>query len=225
MSRRSPSLPLALTAAVALLILLLMAGALPSPVVVADVQCAGEYAPPNIGYDDCKKTQAAELSSPVPTNTTGSGGGGGGSQPAASTSTPTLTRTPTATQAGGDATATLDPTATSAPTRLAGETAPTPTPSVLPSGVEALICLPGTVVPLLGQAPPGTPLLAYFDARPVGGGFSRADGNFSIDLLIGDERPGLYLVEVREREHDALVLQLGCEVPQSTPTPTADPAP
>jgi len=223
MSRRSPSLPLALTAAVALLIVLLMAGALPSPVVVADVQCAGEYAPPNIGYDDCKKTQAADLSSPVPTNTTGSGGGG--SQPAASTSTPTLTRTPTATQAGGDATATLDPTATNAPTRLAGEAAPTPTPSVLPSGVEALICLPGTVVSLLGQAPPGTPLLAYFDARPVGGGFSRADGNFSIDLLIGDERPGLYLVEVRERERDALVLQLGCEVPALTPTPTADPAP
>lgn len=221
MSRRSPSLPLVLAAAFFLMVAMMVSGILPSPVAVALVQCSGDYAPPNVGYDDCKKTQTAEAGGPTATNTPGSGGGGGGSQPPAPTSTPTSTRTAAPTQVTAPVTATLAPTSTPTSLAQAQQSQPTPTAtSELPAGVAAQLCVPGTVVPLAGEAPPNTPLLAYFDTRPVGGGFSRADGLYSIDLLIGDERPGTYVVEVRERESDALVGQFACEVPAFTPTPT-----
>ncbi|MFQ3661950.1 MAG: hypothetical protein SNJ69_06105 [Chloroflexaceae bacterium] len=98
---------------------------------------------------------------------------------------------------------------------------PTATPtSALPPGIETLVCLPGTTITLTGSAPASTALLAYFDGRPVGGGFSRADGVFRIDLMIGPERPGVYLVEVRKRDGRERVSQWGCEVPGATPTPT-----
>jgi hypothetical protein len=96
---------------------------------------------------------------------------------------------------------------------------PTVTPA-LPAGVEALLCAPGSTVSLIGEAEPGLALLVYFDGRPVGGGFSRADGSYSIELLIGNERPGEYLVEVRERNTRDLIERTGCEVPGATPTPT-----
>jgi hypothetical protein len=225
MSHRSLSLPVVLTIAFTILVAMLMFGVLPSPIAVAQVDCDDEYRPPNLSYDDCKKTATAEAGGPRATNTPGSGGGGG-SQPVVNTSTATLTRTPTTTQATAVTTPTLASTITPTVQRQSGQQVPTPTPtSFLPEGTATLVCIPGSVVALVGDAPPGTALLAFFDERPVGGGFSRADGSFSIDLLIGDERPGLYLVEVRERASNATVQQIGCEVPGFTPTPTADPAP
>lgn len=217
MSRRSISPPLAFTAVFVVLVALLVTGALPSPMVVAETQCNKDYLAP-AAYDNCLKTQTAEAS-------TGGGSGGGNSSPSAtptptSTAALTVTRTLTPTQI---LTPTLGaPAATPTVAPQQAQTAPEPTPTpALPEGVAALVCVPGASVNLVGRAAPGTPLLAYFDGRPVGGGFSRADGGFSIDLLIGDERPGLYLVEVRERESLALVGQFGCEVPGGeTPTPT-----
>lgn len=219
MQSRRADAPLIVTAAFVVLVALLTTGVLPSPIVVAEVQCSGEYAPPNLGYDDCKRTQTAEAASP--TATSASSGGGGGSQSAPTlTPTPTVTRTPTATAPA--VTGTPLPSATPVATRPPSQGAvapPTPT-AALPTGVPALVCLPGTTVTLAGQAAPRTQLLAFFGDRPVGGGFSLADGSYSIDLLIGQERPGLYLVEVRERDGLTVISQVGCEIPGDTGTPT-----
>jgi hypothetical protein len=227
MTRRSLSLPLTLIAASAVLLILLMAELLPSAVLVAQSSCPTAGFPsddpvyPGLSYPNCKATQEAGTSGPAPSNTTGSGGNTGGSQPAQVTSTPTLTRTLTTTAATARATATAGATLTPTLTRAPAEVTPSATPtSELPDGVEALTCMPGETVRLSGEAEPGTALLAYFSDRPVGGGFARPDGQFTIDLLIGEERPGFYLVEVRDRTTRALVLQVGCEVPALTPTPT-----
>jgi hypothetical protein len=221
MTRRSLSLPLTLIAASAVLLILLMAEVLPSAVLVAQVSSCPDPTYPNLGYTDCKATQQAEQGgAPSATNTTSSGGNTGGNQPAQVTSTPTLTRTLTTTAGTARATATAGATITPTLTRAPAETAAATPTSELPEGVEAQICMPGETVRLTGEAEPGTPLIAYFSERPVGGGFARADGQFTIDLLIGEERPGFYIVEVRERTTRALVTQIGCEVPALTPTPT-----
>jgi hypothetical protein len=229
MSRRSLSLPLTLIAAFAALLILLMAGVLPSAVLVAQTYCPTAGFPsndpvyPGLSYPNCKATQQAGQEGPSATNTTSSGGNtGGNSQPAQATITSTITRTVTITAGTAQATATLAATVTPTLTRAPVQDAPpsaTPT-SELPEGVEALACVPGETLRLTGEAEPGAALLAYFADRPVGGGFARADGQFTIDLLIGEERPGFYLVEVRERTTRALVTQVGCEVPAFTPTPT-----
>jgi hypothetical protein len=219
MSQRSPSLPLVLIAAFVLLVAMLVSGILPSPVVVAfDCSDPAAY---GLTYDDCKRTEQALGASPRPTNTTGSDGGG---QAPTSTGTSTATDTVGPTQTNGaQVTSTPAPTLTPTAARQApAEVATATATSALPPGLEARLCLPGAVVSLVGEATPGTALLAYFDERPVGGGFSRGDGRFSIDLLIGEERPGVYLVEVRERVGDAPVASFGCEVPTLTPTPTVD---
>jgi hypothetical protein len=221
MSRRSLSLPLTLIAAFAVLIVLLMTNVLPSAVLVAQVSSCPDPTYPNLSYTDCKATQqAGQGGAPSATNTTGSSNPGGNNQPAQATITATITRTVTITAGTAQATATAGATRTPTLTRApADEPSATPT-SELPPGVEALACVPGETVRLTGEAEPGMALLAYFDERPVGGGFARADGQFTIDLLIGEERPGSYLVEVRERTTRALVAEFGCEVPAFTPTPT-----
>lgn len=215
MEHRSANLPLILTGVFLLLVALLFSGALPSPITVAAVACSGTYAPPNVAYDDCKKTQTAEA---------GGGGGSATSAPAQPTitSTSAVTRTVTATLAASPATPTVAATVAPTPTRATAATAAeTPTATAaLPEGVEALLCVPGGSITLVGEAAPGMALLAFFDERPVGGGFARANGVYSIELQIGNERPGQYLVEVRERASRALIDQLGCEVPGATPTPT-----
>jgi hypothetical protein len=222
MTRRSLSLPLTLIAASAILLILLMAEVLPSAVLVAQVSSCPDETYPNLSYTDCKATQQAEQGgAPSATNTTSSGGNtGGNNQPAQVTSTPTLTRTLTTTAATARATATAGATITPTLTRAPAETAAATPTSELPEGVEAQICMPGETVRLTGAAEPGASLLAYFSERPVGGGFARADGQFTIDLLIGEERPGFYVVEVRVRTTRALITQVGCEVPAFTPTPT-----
>jgi hypothetical protein len=223
MTRRSLSVPLTLIGAFAALLILLMSGLLPSAVLVAQVSSCPDPEYPNLSYSECKGTQQAGQEGPAATNTTGSTGGntgGGNSQPAQASSTPTTTRSITATVGTSQATATLGATASPTLTRAPAETAAATPTAELPDGVEALTCMPGETVRLTGEAEPGTALLAYFNDRPVGGGFARPDGQFTIDLLIGEERPGSYLVEVRDRTTRALVLQIGCEVPALTPTPT-----
>lgn len=174
----------------------------------------------------CPDEQATETPSGSDNNGGNNGNTNTGQQPApTSTFTPTATRTPTATtsaqpdEAGQPATPTSI-RATSAPADGgAGEGPPTPTP-VLPTGVTTLACTPGETVELAGEAEPNTPLLLFFGERPVGGGVSGAGGAYRLRLQVGNERPGLYLVEVRERTGRALVDQFGCEVPAFTPTPT-----
>lgn len=71
------------------------------------------------------------------------------------------------------------------------------------------------MVTITGVVEGSVALLAYFNDRPVGGSFARSDGQYSITLHIGPERPGVYPVEVRERDGRALVQQLACEVPDA----------
>ncbi len=226
MSRRSLSLPLTLIAGFAALLIMLMSGLLPSAVLVAQSYCptagfpANDPVYPNLSYPDCKATQQAGQGGPTSTNTTTSGDTGGNNQPAQPTNTQTITSTVTVTAGTAQVTPTITATRTPTLTREpVDEPSATPT-SERPDGVEAMACVPGETVRLTGEAEPGMALLAYFGERPVGGGFARADGQFTIDLLIGDERPGFYLVEVRERTTRDLVTQIGCEVPAFTPTPT-----
>lgn len=222
MSRRNIALPLSLIVSFGALIVLLLFGALPDPILIAQgVGACPDPAYPNLGYDDCKKTQQAD-GSPVATRTSGPSLAQTSNPQATATATSTVTATATVQTLTPTTVATVTPTLTRAPV----QNGPTLTPtSALPSGLEVIVCYPGATVTLVGAAPPDTPLLAFFDGRPVGGGFSRADGRYSIDLLIGRERPGTYLVEVRKRASRELVQQLGCDVPTATPTPTLPPIP
>jgi|GEM_PF-1379060 len=158
--------------------------------------------------------------------------GGGNNTGGDNQQQPTSTFTPTATNTtGAAATPTLSQGADQGGTAAATSTLPAdevdpsisalPTATtLLPAGVETLSCIPGTTVDLDGTAPPNTALLLFFNDRPVGGGLSSAAGTYRLRLQVGDERPGLYVVEVRERGSRALVDQFGCEVPPFTPTPT-----
>lgn len=169
----------------------------------------------------------------TPSATSGSEGGGGNNsggqqqQPqVTSTFTPTATRTipPTPTGSSGRQAPGTPTTAAATPTGAPAAAEPSPTSAAaLPEGVTALACVPGETVDLAGQTEPNSALLLFFDERPVGGGLSGADGRYRLRLQVGDERPGTYLVEVRERVGRALVEQFGCEVPPFTPTPTIGP--
>jgi hypothetical protein len=144
---------------------------------------------------------------------------------ATSTFTPTATRAVTSTtsaQPTDSSELPATPTATrpASPSDDPAQSAPpTPTPA-LPPGVTTIACVPGETVELSGEAAPNTPLLLFFGERPVGGGVSGPGGSYRLRLQIGEERPGLYLVEVRERAGRTLVDQYGCEVPAVSPTPT-----
>ncbi|MBP1464200.1 hypothetical protein EYB53_000630 [Candidatus Chloroploca sp. M-50] len=137
------------------------------------------------------------------------------------TATPTRTNTPTATPVNnGNPTAASTSTLTSTPTATGtpnGGVA-TITPTSLPDGIEILTCFAQSTVELTGEAEPNTALLLYFNSRPVGGGFSRADGRYKLNLKIGDERPGTHIVEIRERDGRDLVRRLACDIP-APPTP------
>ncbi len=135
---------------------------------------------------------------------------------ATSTATATLTNTPlVVTRAVPSPIATLVPTATPMPTL-------TPTPTI----PAMLRCAPGDLLELNGTARPQTALLALFDDRTVGGGASDRSGTFRIVLRIGDERPGIHEITVRERETTRVVATYTCETPPPpTPTPTFGPLP
>lgn len=180
----------------------------------------------NDAYPICL-TQTAQGGS-QPSATTGSSGGSNN----APNNTPTFTATPTTTNtatvvtasapaATGTPTATRTATSQSAATTAgpADTSLPTPTP-LIPADAPILICVPGERVEIAGETRPSIPLIVYFDQRAVGGGTSTSTGSYLLRMQIGDEAPGLYLVEVRERGSRALIQQLGCDVPAFTPTAT-----
>jgi hypothetical protein len=93
------------------------------------------------------------------------------------------------------------------------------------TSVDATPCIPGDVIVIEGTADPELALIVTFGDRPVGGGFTRNDGSYRIRLRIGDERPGIYLVQVQERATRNLIQEFNCQVPAFTPTPTPPPVP
>jgi hypothetical protein len=146
---------------------------------------------------------------------------------------PTNTPTPTPTATNGVA-AEATPTFTSTPTQTTGavqptaEALPSPTPTtILPDGVDARICIPGELLEITGAGEPGTALIVTFADRPVGGGSVRNDGTYRIALRIGPERPGVYLVEVEERDSRLVLQEFACEVPavNGSPMPDLSPTP
>jgi hypothetical protein len=112
-----------------------------------------------------------------------------------------------------------DPAATETPTHAANppaENAPTPTLQA-----QSLLCVPGITTVIEGTGPPHTALVLWFAERPVGGDVTDADGLYQIPIVIGSERPGSYLLQVRTRERRQIVRELLCLVP--TPTPGLQP--
>lgn len=177
------------------------------------------YSPPYPPYADCLKTRTALLlqtevagytATPIPAANNRS----------ANTSTPTYKPTEARTHTPIVET---QPTAvrSSSPVATVGRTTPTPTPSEgLEDRADAVLCVPGSTIPVEGSADPRIGLIVLFGTRPVGGGFSRDDGSYRIWLHIGDERPGIYSVEVQERATSETVQTFLCQVPGITPTPT-----
>jgi hypothetical protein len=51
----------------------------------------------------------------------------------------------------------------------------------------------------------------------VGGGSVSPSGSFSLPLLVGKERPGVYVVTVRIRGTMEVLRELSCAVPASPP--------
>ncbi|WP_129626332.1 hypothetical protein [Candidatus Oscillochloris fontis] len=133
------------------------------------------------------------------------------------TVTPTRTTTATSTTSSGS-----QPTSTpiQAPVTSAPTASPTNSPTPTPEGPPTLHCIPGETITIEGTTNPRTALIVTFGARPVGGGFSRADGAYSIALRIGHERPGRYPVVVEDRATRKIVQELVCQVPNPSPTPT-----
>lgn len=174
-------------------------------------------------YPNC----VAETAAAQPSATTGSSGGNNNT----TNNTPTFTATSTATRAAtgtaasagsatGTPTSTRTATAQAAATGSPADTSlPTPTP-LIPADAPILICVSGERVEISGETRPNIPLIVYFDQRAVGGGTSTGTGSYLLRMQIGDEAPGLYLVEVRERGSRTLIQQLGCDVPAFTPTAT-----
>ncbi|MBC8161421.1 MAG: hypothetical protein H7Z42_09405 [Roseiflexaceae bacterium] len=90
---------------------------------------------------------------------------------------------------------------------------PTPTPVG-----DLVACAPGSTVTISGQGPANAGFLLYFGERIVSGGTVRRDGFFSIELRVGREAAGRYVIEVRDRGSRAALKKLTCDVPMITPT-------
>lgn len=143
--------------------------------------------------------------------------------PVTNTPTPTVSPAATVTPTLNRTVATLPPTITPAPTNTLIST-PSPTIPLAPTTQSTLRCAPGDLLELTGETNPQTALLVLFDDRPVGGGASDRSGAFRIVLRIGDERPGVHDIVVRERERATVVAEYTCETPPPpTPTPTFGP--
>lgn len=94
---------------------------------------------------------------------------------------------------------------------------------------QAITCATGKITWLSGSGPARTPFLITWRGRAVGGGSVNAAGHWAIPLSVGQERPGLYLVEVRSRNDRALIGAFQCTVgvvlaPSAAPAP-AQPQP
>lgn len=97
------------------------------------------------------------------------------------------------------------------------------------------ICRPGETYTLSGTTSPSTALLLLFDGQSVGGTTSALDGKYRLRLVMGNERPGDYLLQVQVRATRQIIREALCRVPaegediptpmaqaaEATPTPTA----
>ncbi len=134
------------------------------------------------------------------------------------TSTQTATLTPTTIFEVDEDEAESEPTNT--PRSIRQQATETPTSTLIPDS-DILTCVPGVPVVIEGQGPSNAALLLYFDERPVGGTSGDARGIYSLQLVIGEERPGDYPLEVQVRGTRELVDEFICRVPGGgTPTPT-----
>ena len=132
-----------------------------------------------------------------------------GDEPSSTTtSTATDTNTPTATDEAEDTTPSITPTYT-----------PTYTPTSLTDD-DPLLCLPDVPVIIEGTGPPNKVLLLYFKDRVIGGTTTDARGFYRLTLVMGKEKPGEYLLELKQRgNYHELVRQLVCRVPEPPGTP------
>jgi hypothetical protein len=168
-------------------------------------------------------TGTAAFSTPNTTNTptsTGTPAPNASAQGTSVTGTLTQTPTPTTTITSVSATASQPVNARSQPTPPTVEPVselPTETPIVVPA--DALTCLPGAPITITGTGPPHTPYLLYFGQRVVSGGSVLSNGHFYVSLIVGNERAGIYVVQVRVRGSSHVLRQLTCSVPDVTPTP------
>lgn len=135
------------------------------------------------------------------------------------TTDPAQQETATATDTPAAASATpQSPNATDTPTGATSPTENAPTPTLQ---AQSLLCVPGITTVIEGTGPPNTALVLWFAERPVGGDVTNADGLYQIPVVIGSERPGNYLLQVKTRERRQIVRELLCLVP--TPTPGLQP--
>ncbi|MEI6776452.1 MAG: hypothetical protein WCK70_06095 [Chloroflexales bacterium] len=172
-------------------------------------------------YADCLKTRTAillqtELAGATATSVPASANSSGSQPVVAATPTPTFTSTSTATSTRiASVTPQTMAILFSTPTASATPTA-TPSTDPLATDLAVIPCLPGDVIPVNGSASAEEALIVSFGGRPVGGGFSRKDGSYSILLRIGDERPGTYLVQVQERATRTMIRKFNCQVSATT---------
>ncbi|MEM8529769.1 MAG: hypothetical protein AAGF95_02945 [Chloroflexota bacterium] len=122
--------------------------------------------------------------------------------------TPSPTQEPTTVRA----------TSTSAP----NEPTAIPEATVTPTPSSELTCVPGQPVDVVGEGPPRSGFLLYFDERVVSGGSIESDGTFAISIIVGDERAGTYPVIVRERGTFRDLLELTCIVPVNASSTIGD---
>lgn len=178
---------------------------MPSTAPLLQQQCDPAY--PNVYPVPCQTETAQAQAQPT-------------SPPPAATFTPSPTNTPTPTATNGvtptPATQAVLPTPTE--TRIPATATATATSTPIP-GVEALECVPGAALRIEGQGPPNTALLLYFGDRAVGGTTSDSEGFYSLPLVMGAERDGVYALEVRVRGSQTVVDERSCVVPFVTPTP------
>lgn len=199
-----PSLiwPFTLLVAFVALVSMLAFGAFPASILAQSRNCtSASYTPPQRAAcyatnTAVAQTQAAEA---YPSSTATTQSSAPPPAPAeTSTSSPTSGISPTVT-AGTATTPTVAVTRTPTATR-APQGSPSPTATSTLVGLETLICAPGGSVAITGRGEPGRALLVYFNERPVGGSLVRPDGHYSLMLRVGAERPGTYLVEIRDRD-------------------------
>jgi hypothetical protein len=168
---------------------------------------------------DTAGTQSPTANSSGQTSTPTTTGTPGTATPATGTpGTATPTRTATITPVRSTASAPVTPTQPlSQPTTAPLLDLPTETPIVVPA--DALTCFPGDPITITGDGPPHAAYLLYFGQRVVSGGSVSSAGRFSVSLVVGRERAGIYSVTVRVRGSPQVLRELTCAVPDVTPTP------
>ncbi|NOK62388.1 MAG: hypothetical protein GFH23_1086664n12 [Chloroflexi bacterium AL-N1] len=117
---------------------------------------------------------------------------------------------------------TPEPTRGIAPTSVPNEPTLEPEITITPTPSSELTCVPGQPVDIVGEGPPRSGFLLYFDERVVSGGSIEPDGTFAISIIVGDEQGGTYPVVVRERGTFRDLLELTCIVPVNASSTIGD---